>query len=109
MKVLSIIVETVFLDILRLICLKDFKFDSFNFHTQRKQLAKFENLGTALSSFPLFCWYKWKKRFLWYIAATQTAKNQLWMRVDLELDRTVQITVSDSSSKSEHLSKVAQD
>ena len=36
---------------------------------------------------PLFSWYKWKL-FLWATAETQTAKNKVWMRVELEQDRT---------------------
>ena len=57
---------------------------------------------------PLFCWYKWNKLILWAIAATQTAKNQVWMKAELEQARTVQISLR-SSRKSDNVIKVAWD
>ena len=43
---------------------------------------------------PFFSWYKWKL-FLWAIAEKQTAKNKVWMRVELKQDRTLEITISE--------------
>ena len=80
------------------------------------KLDSFKNTFVTIASlhelpllpFPLFCWYR-RKLFPWAIAATQTAKNQVWMRVKLEQDRTLQITVSNSRRKSDHLGKVSWD
>ena len=65
------------------------------FHNFKKSFATIASLNEVpLFPCPLFCWYKWKL-FLSAIAEKQTAKNKVWMRVELKQDRTLEITISE--------------